>query len=64
VQNHKNEMRQVIAGLLPAGPRQQAIAGATALAVDGAIVRAQMEGGEAALAGLRVLLNALDAPAA
>ncbi len=60
VQNHKNDMRQVIAGLLPAGPRQPAPAGAAALAVDGAIVRAQMEGGESALAGLRLLLDALD----
>ncbi|EJL85529.1 transcriptional regulator [Polaromonas sp. CF318] len=63
VQKHKNEMRQAIAGLLPAGPRQQAIAGAAALAVDGAIVRAQMEGGEAALVSLRLLLDALEAPA-
>lgn len=62
VQNHKKDMEQVIAGLLPAGPGQQAAAGAAALAVDGAIVRAQMEGREAALAGLRLLLNALDAP--
>jgi len=31
--------------------------------VDGAIVRAQMEGGEAALAGLRLLLDALELPA-
>lgn len=62
VQSHKQDMQQVIAGLLPAGPRQQAVAGAAALAVDGAIVRAQMEGGEAALAGLRVLLDALDTP--
>lgn len=60
VQNHKKDMRQVIAGLLPNGPDQQATAGAAALAVDGAIVRAQMEGGEAALAGLRVLLDALE----
>jgi AcrR family transcriptional regulator len=64
VQNHKHDMRQVIAGLLPARPGQQALAGAAALAVDGAIVRAQMEGCESALAGLRVLLEALDAPAA
>ena len=63
VQNHKNDMRQVIAGLLPAGPGQQALAGAAALAVDGAIVRAQMESAEPALAGLRLLLDALDVPA-
>jgi AcrR family transcriptional regulator len=62
VQSHKKDMEQVIAGLLPAGPGQQVIAGAAALAVDGAIVRAQMEGSESALAGLRLLLNALDAP--
>ena len=64
VQNHKRDMEQVIAGLLPAGPGQQAGAGAAALAVDGAIVRAQIEGGESALAGLRLLLEALDSPAA
>lgn len=64
VQSHKQDMQQVIAGLLPAGAAQQAVAGAAALAVDGAIVRAQMEGGEAALAGLRLLLDALDAPPA
>jgi AcrR family transcriptional regulator len=63
VQNHKQDMQQVIADLLPPGPRQNAIAGAAALAVDGAIVKAQMEGGEAALAGLRLLLDALDASA-
>jgi hypothetical protein len=56
-------MQQVIAGLLPAGPGQQALADAAALAVDGAIVRAQMESAGSALAGLRVLLDALDAPA-
>ena len=63
VQNHKRDMEQVIAGLLPAGPGQQAMASAAALAVDGAIVRAQMEGDESALAGLRLLLEALDASA-
>jgi AcrR family transcriptional regulator len=64
VQNHKQDMEQVIAGLLPAGPRQQTGAGAAALAVDGAIVRAQIEGGESALDGLRLLLEALDSTAA
>jgi AcrR family transcriptional regulator len=62
VQNHKQDMQQVIAGLLPAGARQQALASAAAVAVDGAIVRAQMQGSEAALAGLRLLLDALGAP--
>jgi hypothetical protein len=38
-------------------------AGAAAVAVDGAIVKAQMEGSEAALAGLRLLLDALEMPA-
>ncbi len=42
-QRHKQEMPQVIAELLPAGPAQATVAGAAALAVDGAIVRAQME---------------------
>ena len=60
VQNHKREMQQVIAGLLPAGPRQAKTALAAALAVDGAIVKAQMEGPDAALAGLGLLLDALD----
>lgn len=60
---HKQEMARVIAGLLPAGPNREALAGAVALAVDGAIVRAQMEGGgkaggAAALAALRLLLAA------
>jgi AcrR family transcriptional regulator len=62
VQNHKQDMQQVIAGLLPAGPSQTTLASAAALAVDGAIVRAQMDGSETALAGLRLLLDALDAP--
>jgi len=62
-QDHKQHMQQVIAGLLPAGPDQASMAGAAALAVDGAIVRAQMDGVEAALAGLRQLLGALESPA-
>ena len=64
VQSHKKEMRQVIAGLLPTGPRQAGLADAAALAVDGAIVRAQMEGSETALAALLLVLNALGARAA
>jgi len=62
-QGHKQHMQQVIADLLPAGPDQASMAGAAALAVDGAIVRAQMDGVEAALAGLRQLLGALESPA-
>jgi AcrR family transcriptional regulator len=61
---HKREMVEVIAGLLPDGPQRTAIAQAAALGVDGAIVKAQM--GDAALAreavdDLRRLLQALTA---
>lgn len=55
---HKQDMVRVIAGLLP--PAAQGIADAAGLAVDGAIVRAQMEGTpETALAGLDALLRGL-----
>lgn len=61
---HKREMVEVIAGLMPDGPQRMAIAQAAALGVDGAIVKAQM--GDAALAreavdDLRRLLQALTA---
>ncbi|MGJ7532554.1 MULTISPECIES: TetR/AcrR family transcriptional regulator [unclassified Variovorax] len=61
---HKREMVEVIAGLMPDGPQRMAIAQAAALGVDGAIVKAQM--GNAALAreavdDLRRLLQALTA---
>lgn len=61
---HKREMVEVIAGLLPDGPQRMALAQAAALGVDGAIVKAQM--GDAALAreavdDLRRLLQALTA---
>jgi AcrR family transcriptional regulator len=61
---HKREMVEVIAGLMPDGPQRMAIAQAAALGVDGAIVKAQM--GDAALAreavdDLRHLLQALTA---
>ena len=61
---HKREMVEVIAGLLPDGPQRTAIAQAAALGVDGALVKAQM--GDAALAreavaDLRRLLDALVA---
>jgi AcrR family transcriptional regulator len=61
---HKREMVEVIAGLLPDGPQRMAIAQAAALGVDGAIVKAQM--GDATLAreavdDLRRLLEALVA---
>lgn len=59
---HKREMVEVIAGLLPEVPHRMAVAQAAALGVDGAIVKAQM--GDAALAreavdDLRRLLQAL-----
>lgn len=62
---HKREMVEVIAGLLPVAlPARVALAQAAALGVDGAIVKAQM--GSAALAreaidDLRRLLEALAA---
>ncbi len=61
---HKREMVDVIAGLLPDVPQRMALAQAAALGVDGAIVKAQM--GDAALAreavdDLRRLLQALTA---
>lgn len=55
---HKLDMEQVIAELLPDGPQRADLAQAVALAVDGAIVRAQMHAAPAALAGLRRLLRA------
>jgi AcrR family transcriptional regulator len=60
---HKEEMVQVIADLLPPGPDRLTRAQAAALAVDGAIVRAQMDGPHAAasaIEGLRSLLDALQ----
>lgn len=55
---HKADMQDVIADLLPPGPRQAEKARAAAMAVDGAIVHAQMAGAEPALVGLRLLLDA------
>ena len=60
---HKVEMEQVIGELVAAAPDRAAIAQAAAVAVDGAIIRAQMGDAEAALAGLRRLLGALATPA-
>lgn len=59
---HKLDMEAVIAELLPAGPRRAARAQAAALAVDGAIVRAQMQDAKAALQGLAQLLGPLENP--
>lgn len=69
---HKREMVEVIAGLLPEGPQRVGLAQAAALGIDGAIVKAQMGGGAQAQAqaqeavdDLRRLLHALgDAMAA
>ncbi len=63
---HKQEMEQVIAELLPADPAdpaRDAIASAAAIAVDGAIIRAQMGDVAGALAGLRQLLEGMAGPA-
>lgn len=65
---HKADMATVIAGLLagedPAPGSRRALAEAIAVAVDGAIVQAQMNGSEAALSALRTLLAALPPAAA
>lgn len=52
---HKRAMTQEIAGLLPDDPGREALARAVALAVDGAIVQAQMEAGKAQTAGTTAL---------
>jgi AcrR family transcriptional regulator len=58
--NHKREMTSVIAGLLPSSRRRKQDAEALALAVDGAIIRAQFDQTPAAaLAGLERILNSL-----
>lgn len=56
---HKQDMQEVIEALLPASPDRRRRAQAVALAVDGAIVRAQMHGAAAALDGLRLLAAGL-----
>jgi AcrR family transcriptional regulator len=60
---HKRDMVAAIARLLDTRPEAQALAEAAALAVDGAIVRAQTGGAalDEALAGLQRLLAALQA---
>lgn len=56
---HKQEMTQVIAWLLPepCGSSRDAMADAIALAVDGAIVRAQAGEADRALVGLGLLIE-------
>ena len=58
---HKNEMTDVILELLPASRNQVEIAHAVALAVDGAIIRAQFDQTpDAALSSLGVILTSLQ----
>ena len=59
---HKQDMTNVIAELLPETPNRLAIANAAAIAVDGAIVKAQLDNNAklAALQGLSMLLSALN----
>jgi len=65
--SHKQDMVQVIAGLLPDRPERLQLANAAAVAIDGAIVKAQLECQDAAekpsLQSLEMLLHALDAAA-
>lgn len=66
--SHKQDMVAIIAELLPASEARMALANAAAVAVDGAIVRAQMEddqaGKRAALNSLSVILTMLNRDAA
>jgi AcrR family transcriptional regulator len=62
---HKQDVRRAIAEVLPASPRRAQIASSLALAFDGAIVRAQIDGeSQQALAGLREVERALRKPTA
>ena len=56
---HKQAMTDAIAALLPPSRRRRADACAIAVAVDGAVVRAQYAGAREALAPLQRLLRAL-----
>ena len=56
---HKRDMLDVITSFVAPHPSRAIIASAAALAVDGAIVRAQMDGAEAAVDGLCQVLMAL-----
>jgi len=63
--NHKDEMRRAIAQVLPALPRRAQLAASLALAFDGAVVRAQIEGTDAeAVANFREVERALLNPTA
>ena len=57
---HKDDMTDSIASLLPASERREALARALAIAVDGAIIRAQLDPTpEPALSSLKSIVNAL-----
>lgn len=59
--NHKREMTSVIAHLLPQNPERDAMASAIALAVDGAIIKAQYdEARDEALQALSWILESLE----
>jgi AcrR family transcriptional regulator len=61
--SHKEDMRRAIEQVLPPSPRRAQIASSLALAFDGAIVRAQMDGNdEPAVAGLKAVVTALLRP--
>ncbi len=61
---HKHDMMVVIMELLPESPTRETVANAAAIAVDGAIVKAQLESTEClnrrSLQGLTTLLMALN----
>lgn len=60
-QRHKREMALVIAGFLQESPHREQDAEAIAMAIDGAIIRAQYDGSpDAALRTLAVLLQAVQ----
>ena len=61
---HKADMVTLIAGLLPADDSQQARAQAIAVAVDGAIVQAQLNGSVTAIESLKTLLDGMQPPSA
>ena len=63
--SHKRDMESAIAGLLPAGRSRRRLARAVAVAVDGAIIRAQYDTEpDDALEGLQQLLEGMEAAAA
>jgi AcrR family transcriptional regulator len=61
-QRHKLDMERAIATLLPASRQRPALARAVAVALDGAIVRAQMGDVKGACDSMARLLTALERP--